>query len=175
MLRVRIFLAAFYVWAWILFQFNKFIGLIFERILKYTPNKLLPNVVPKIPIKILQAFDITNNTDITKKLNIFTNFKWDKEAADDKGGINIEPFAKYIESSIIWVAYALELDISENACNQFISMLETVEQKHLDFGDIHIKNNISYILIDISKKLIYKFAKNKLVKDDILFGEIDFH
>ena len=173
--KIQIFLFGLYVWTWIFFQINKFIGFILASIIKYMPDHLI-SVTPIIPVKILKAFDGKNN-DITNRLRFFMNYSWDNEMCDEQGGVDLEPFCNYISSSVVWVAYYFDFQVDENVCNQFSYLVELVEEKGGVFPNDEnnpFKKNIKFILIDTCKKIIYRLKEDKIEKQDIIFGEIGF-
>jgi hypothetical protein len=193
--RIRIFMAATYVWAVILFYIVKFANIMLGLIIMYLPTLFLPRVNPKNSIKILKAVDDRGN-EITKQLNMFMLFKWDKEMCDDKGGIDLDKFTDYIGSTLIWVAYILDYDISEDSCKQFLSFLppeafektppDECESDQDDNSDRTktsvlphvncIKKCIRYIFINTSKRIMYKLKKSsdEIIAEDIVFGEVNF-
>lgn len=198
--KLRIFMFGFYIWTWVLLQFVIFANFILKSVITYSPTFFLPDVNPKIPIKIVKAMDDKGN-NITKQLKMFMNFKWDPEMCDDAGGIDLDIFAEYIGSAIVWIAYIMEYDIDDKICEKFIEMAtkvkkydETENNKDILSNadtdndsnlDINISepNKLNYfkkciriICINTSKKIAYKLKKNTTTLDaeDILFGELDF-
>jgi len=178
---VKILMAALYCWAFILLQLNILGNLMLRLMITVIPNLILPNIVPDTPIRIVKAFD-QSGFDITKKLNIFMNFKWDAEMSNENGGIDLDAFCEYIGSSIIWICYTLEQDISIESCNKFLNFIKNVESTADDSetNKIHnlngLKKHMRTIVVNTTKKLIYKLKQNscEVSPEDIVFGEVDF-
>lgn len=183
--KIRIFLFAFYIWTWILFQLTRVTNMSLGLIIAYLPTMLMPSVSHKAPIKIIRATDDKGN-EMTKQLEMFMKFKWDKSMCDDHGGIDLDVFVKYIGSSIVWIAYIMDYDIDDNTCNRFLSMVEDLNSLDDDKSDATIRNNkltvnhfkkcVRLIVINTGKKIVHKLngGTAELVPEDILFGEIDF-
>ena len=123
--RLQMFLFGFYIWTWILFQLTKVANIMLGLIIMYLPYYLIPNVTPKTPVKIIKAIDDQGN-EITKQLKLFMNFKWDKTMCDE-GGIDLDIFAKYIKSSVIWIAYILEYEVGGELYNGFTYAVELLD------------------------------------------------
>lgn len=174
--KIQIFLSALYMWTWIFVQINKLTGYILGLIMAYMPNNFIMDLDPKSPIKIIRAFD-NNSNDITRRLKMFMNFRWDKEMCDDQGGVDLEPFTKYIGSSIIWIAYVFEYDININTVEQFVKLVSDCEGNSSQSEHVvdDFKKCINIIMVNTGKKIIHKLKNSKLSKEDILFGEVDFH
>lgn len=190
--RVRIFMFALYIWTYVLYYLTKFANFLLMLVISYLPNIFMPDVKPKAPVRVLKAVDETG-FDITKKLNMFMKFKWDTDLCDDRGGIDLDVFSNYISSSIIWVSYILEYDINGNISNSFMDYIQWLEkndkidpsdektnngsEKTVDTDVDFFKRCIRQILINTSKKVVYKIKKHTEVieSEDILFGEIDFY
>jgi hypothetical protein len=105
---------AFYMWAWILFQISSFFTFMLKMIIVHMPNYFIPSMsLKKTNINIIKAVD-DNSNDITNKIKLFMNLNWDKEAVDEKGGIDLDKFTEYIKSSCIWILYFIESDFDDN-------------------------------------------------------------
>jgi hypothetical protein len=100
--KTKIFLAAFWIWTWILFWISRLTNYILYLLLTWIPNGLTPKLTQKTPVYILEAKDGEGNL-ITNKLNLLLNLKWDKEMCDGRGGIDLDKFADYLGTSIIWM------------------------------------------------------------------------
>ena len=118
-----------------------------------------------------------NGKEITDKLNMFINFKWDKNMFDTNGGVDLDIFFKYIGSSVIWVAYILDYEINNNMCTKFINFVSKVDTDKNDYTIDHFKTYIKIAVIDIGSKIINKLQKDKKTIDseEILFGEVNFY
>lgn len=185
--RMEMFLYAFYVWSCILFYITKFANFMLGMIITFLPTLLMPNVSTKSPVRILRAVD-EKGTDITKRLNMFMKFKWDNDMCDDKGGVDLDKFSDYIGSSIIWIAYILEYEINDSTYNNFMMLINDIEKNADNTSDLtttcenynypleYFKKCIKFVVINTSKKVIYKLKKNTkdLEPESILFGEVDF-
>lgn len=174
--KTRIFLLAFWVWTWILFKLTQYANFILGLIIIHLPKYLMPNIKSKTPIKIIKAMD-GNGKEITDKLNMFINFKWDKNMFDTNGGVDLDIFFKYIGSSVIWVAYILDYEINNNMCTKFINFVSKVDTDKNDYTIDHFKTYIKIAVIDIGSKIINKLQKDKKTIDseEILFGEVNFY
>lgn len=169
--RTKIFLSALWFWTYLLYYFTKFINIMLYIVVVYTPdscvifrtklvkNKKIPEILnAKIKKKPCDNKQDDKTSDITNKLNILLNWKWDDDIGDI-GGIKIkELISKYpsVSSSIIWISYLFEID----------KKLETM-------SDEEVGKSIKYMLINISDKVMYRDANLK-TPEDILFGEIPF-
>lgn len=161
--KTKIFLASFWVWTWLLLQINKFCSLCLNCVLAWVPDNCIPVIVQKSPIKVIEARDEKRRI-ITNKLNLFLNLKW-RNTPYDRESIDIDKFAQYVGSSVIWVAYILDYKINP-LYDEFIN---SVKEKRFKSKDI---NKLLYIvIIDVKNKL---FHKNGIV-ENLLFGEVDFH
>jgi len=192
-------MAALYVWTWILFQLSRIGNFLLKIAIKTLPNIMLPDMTPKIPIKIIKAID-ESGFDITKKLKMFMNFKWDKTHCDDEGGVDLDTFSEYIGSSIIMVAYIFDYDFNDEICDKFLEIIKSddrhrsvKQESGTEFEsesdsptevDYPIRDPVGYfkkcirlVAINTSKKILYKIKKDTLSlnTEDILFGEVDFH
>jgi len=178
--RVKILMGALYCWAFLLLQLNMLGNLMLRLLITVIPNMVLPSIVPDTPIRIVKAFD-QSGFDITKKLNIFMNFKWDAEMSNENGGIDLDAFCEYIGSSIIWICYTLEQDISIESCDKFLNFIKNIESaddsepKKID-NIFSFKKHMRTIVVNTSKKVIYKLKHNinEVSPEDIVFGEVDF-
>jgi hypothetical protein len=174
--KTKIFLAAFWSWTWILFQLSNLSNKILKFVIYWLPNNVTPTfenlVVNKKPIKLLEARDGFGKI-ITNKLKLFMNLKWDKTMCDDKGGVDLDMFCKYIGSSVIWVIYLMEYEVNP-IYHKFITDVQT-DQFNMNAMHKFIKTAV----IDISNKIIKKFDSindnnTNCSTDSILFGEINF-
>jgi hypothetical protein len=159
--RTKIFLSAIVFWAYILYYMTKFINMCLCVFIDYTPDSFLifrpkRNVDTKIP-EILEA-KINDNTDISNKLNMLLNCKWDEDVGDS-GGIRVKDIVekyKFISTSIVWISYLFEID-----------------KKLESMSDVDIGKSIKYMLVNINEKVLYRDGDLK-TPEDILFGEIPF-
>lgn len=184
--RLQMFLYAFYVWSFVLFYLSRLANFTLGLIITYLPTLFIPKVSPAAPIKVLRAFD-DRGRDITKRLCMFMKFKWDKQIGDD-GGVDLDKFVEHIGSSIIWVAYIMEYEISDTMFHNFLSLINSIEQNtdtssnatvscdNIDHPIDYFKRCVKFVIINTSKKVIYKLKKGtkELEPEPILFGEIDF-
>jgi hypothetical protein len=163
--RAQLFLAAFWLWTWLLFQFNKLCGVILKCILIWVPDNYVPVIARSaVPVKILKACDAGGNT-ITNKLQLFLNMKWDLDLFDGKGGIDIEQFVKCVGSSIIWVAYILEYELGPS----YDAYMRLMQEGN--FAPNAVSKLLRAITIDAKNKLLYKLGNI----DHMLFDEVNFH
>ncbi len=160
--KTQIILAVLYTWSWTFFQLNRLANFTLGVFLRYIPDYLLLDTNPKASIKVLKAFD-SKCRDVTKRLKIFMKYKWDDEACDYKGGIDLEAFSKYIDSEIICVAYIFEKQINIRSISAFIKMM------------VNTPPYISFAIVDVKKKIINKVKHGIETEESILFGEVDFH
>lgn len=169
--KLQILLTALYIWTWIFFKINKLTGFILGSIITYMPTYFLLDIKPKLPIRILKASDDKSN-DITKRLNLFMKYKWDVTSCDDQGCVDLDSFADYIGTSIIYIMYVFDYDLDLSKLDKFLELAE-------DSNDINntsvFKKYINIAIIDFSKKIIHKIKEGKLESEDILFGEINLH
>jgi hypothetical protein len=169
-----------YMWVWFLIQLNNLGNLMLKLIIIGIPNSIMPNITPDIPIRVIKAVN-ENGFDITKKLNMFMNYKWDLDMCDD-GGIDLDSFCEWIGSNIIWISYILECDISNENCDKFLTFIKKIEPNDESASPIEIdslykfKKHLRIMVVDVSKKVVYKLKNNsvKLTEENILFGEISF-
>lgn len=174
--KLKIFLFALYCWTLVFFYISKIFNFILGSAVTYFPDYLFLNISNKPPVKILHASN-KNGDILTNKLQTFLNIKWDKTLCDDRGGLDLDKFSKYVNSSVIFVAYILDIDINAiaNKANNFLNnTLEFTKEENSDNLSFLTKN-IRIIVIDIGEKIISKLKNNELIQDDILFDEIDFH
>ena len=166
--KVKIFLFGMWLCAYMLFQFSRFINFTLGMIISYSPNYILPSI-NKTPVRILKALDMNGN-EVTNKLKLFMNYKWDNSMFGDHGGIDLDPFFNYIGSACVWVAYIFEYDIDD------IANLEFMENINEGASVALLKKCIRFILIDANKKIMKKVNKETqdITREDILFGEVDF-
>lgn len=168
--KIKIFLFAFWMWTWILFKLTIIANYTLGIIITHLPKYLMPDIKTKTPINIIKAVD-QNGIEITNKLQLFINFKWNKNMFDKNGGIDLDIFFTYIGSTVVWVAYVLDYDIN-NTCAQFIKLINHDNTKTLDTFTEYIK----IAVIDTSTKIIHKLKQNNTVEhEDILFGEVNFY
>jgi len=162
--KTKIFLGAPWLWTWILLQFNKLCQTILHGILYWVPNNYIPiftKCLNKSPVKLIKAMDMRGN-DITNKLNLFLNLRWD----DSLGGVDIKDFARYLGTTFIWVIYLLEYELSP-IYNDFIKSIHSKKFNNKDFNKL-----FKALVIDLSKKIIYRLEKN--IEEDLVFGETVF-
>lgn len=168
-----------YIWTWISFQYTKLLNFILLKMIQL-PNKTIPTITPNsdINIKIIYAVD-KNGNDISNKLILFMNFKWDIKMFDKYGGIDLDPFMKSINTEEITLLYCKD-DIMTNL--EFIMLSETVKELSAEFNSNAInwaKIYLNCININMETKIAHKLIgvlrTEHFVKSDILFGEIDFY
>ncbi len=164
--KTKIFLAALWLWTWVLLQFNRLCGMILKCILISMPDNYVPVPRVSVPVKVIKARDASGNI-ITNKMQLFLNMKWDQDLFDGKGGIDIDQFAKYVGTSFIWVAYILEYELG-TSYNKFISLMKVGHINSKIFEEL-----IRGVAIDVKNKLLYKLSN--LEPESILFGEVNFH
>ncbi len=158
--RAQIFLGAFWLWTWILLQFNKLNQFILSGILIWVPDNFIPMLrTKKVPVKLVKVID-KNGKNITNKLNLFLNLKWDDR------GVDIRDFARYVGTTVIWAAYLLEYELSP-IYDEFIFSTKSEDFCGKDFDKL-----FKAIIIDVSNKLIYRIGKE--TPDNILFGQVTF-
>jgi hypothetical protein len=175
--KTRIFLFAFWIWTWILFKLTLMANFFLGLVIIHLPNYLMPTIKSKTPVKIIRAID-NNGDEITDKLNLFMNFKWDKNMFDDNGGIDLDIFFNYIGSSAVWIAYIFDYEIDNEMCEKFVNFidltnLDTTERKPIDY----FKKCIRIAVINTGEKIMYKLRQNNdnIQQEDVIFGEIDFY
>jgi hypothetical protein len=159
--RTKIFLSALWFWAYILYFITKVLNVFLCVFITYTPDSFLifrprHTTDNKIP-EILEA-KLNNDVDISNKLNMLLNWKWDGDIGDS-GGIRIRDMVekyKSISTSIVWISYLFEID-----------------KKLESMSDADIGKSIKYMLVNINEKVLYRDADLK-IPEDILFGEIPF-
>lgn len=169
--KTKIFLFAFWVWTWILFKLTLVANYVLGAIIKHLPQYLMPGIKTKIPVTIIKAVDC-NGTEVTDKLQMFMNFKWDKTMFDKHGGVDLDIFFKYIGSSVVWIAYILDYDINTPTCMHFMTLLDNTDTPLDDF-----KKYIKIVVIDAGKKIMHKLNTNTttIETEDISFGEVNFY
>jgi hypothetical protein len=187
---MQMFLFAFYIWTWMLFQLTRVLNNILGLILIYVPNYLTPSNITQclnsnIPVQIVKAFD-DNGNDITEKLKLFMNFKWDRDMCDDKGGIDLDTFLNYLNTSFIWISYIMKYDINIISYLNFTDFVSNMGEDGLGkVGKIdELKKCIQMMVVNTSKKIIHRLKENKEASrsddlfsieiDDIVFGEVEF-
>jgi hypothetical protein len=178
--RVQILLLGLRIWVWFLMQLNNLANLMLRLIIIGIPNSVMPNITPDIPIRVIKAVN-ENGFDITKKLNMFMNYKWDPDMCDD-GGVDLDSFCEWIGSGIIWISYILECDISNDNCDKLLTLIKKLEPNEELQSPIEIdtlskfKKHLQILVVDTSKKVIYKLknTSSKLNEESVLFGEISF-
>lgn len=182
------------IWSWIAMRWVQLLNFILRSIILCTPTSVLPNFTPKIPVKIIKAMD-DNGNEITKQLKIFMKFKWDNEMCDDRGGVDLDTFTKYIGSTVVWVAYILDYDIDDDLCEKFMNIVNIITDKDQDPSSLddsnqdtssnktnldtdidlnmlntdslhYFKKCIRIIVINTSKKIAYKLKKNTTALDE---------
>ncbi len=170
--RTMVFLAAFWFWTWVLFQFNRLTQVILHSILAWAPDKYIPSIpegMKKSPVKLLRAAD-KEGRSITNKLNLFLNLKWDHETENAEGelsgGVDIREFAKCIGTTVVWAAYLLEYEL-DPAYNEFIATTRS-----RDFTSIDFRKLFKAVFIDVSNKIIYRFGAEDT--EPLMFGETTF-
>lgn len=176
----QILLVALRIWVWFLMQLNILSNLMLRLIIVGIPSSVMPNITPNIPIRVIKAVN-ENGFDITKKLNMFMNYKWDNDMCDD-GGIDLDSFCEWIGSGIILISYILECDISNENCDRFLTFIKKLEPTDESASPVEIdslykfKKHLRIIVVDASKKILYKLKNNsvKLNEENILFGEVSF-
>jgi hypothetical protein len=159
--RTKIFLSAMVFWAYILYYITKVLNAFLLIFITYTPDSFLifrptRRTDNKIP-EILDA-KINNNVDISNKLNMLLNWKWDMDIGDS-GGIRIKDMVekyKSISTPIVWISYLFEID-----------------KKLKNMNDADIGKSIKYMLVNINEKVLYRDTNLKN-PEDIIFGEIPF-
>lgn len=169
--RMQIFMSAIYVWAYILMQLNILGNLILKLVIIGIPNMMQPNFVPNIPLRVIKAVD-ENGFDVTNKLITFINFKWQDNCID------LDSFCEYIGSSIVLISYILTVDISDDVCDKFLNFVKSIESPDTQCVEkiniFELKKHIKTIMVNTSKKIIYKLKNDTVEKEDIIFGEIEF-
>lgn len=186
--KMQIVLIGVYLYTTILLRLSQVFNIMLGLMIKHMPDVLFPST--NSPIKIINAID-ERGVNIAKKLEAFIYYKWDKTMCDDQGGIDLDKFSEWIGSSVIWVAYIMDYDIKPADCENFLQFIKTAgssstnSPKSTDSntdGDIklhsidHFKKIIRVIVINTSKKIVYKINKatETLEAEDMLFGEVDF-
>jgi hypothetical protein len=133
------------------------------------PDRFTPTLKPNAPVKVIKATDSKGNI-ITNKLKLFMNLRWDKEMCDDQGGVDLDNFAKYIGSSVLWVAYLLEYELG----NEYETFINSTKDN--DYSSDSLRLLLRSIIIDVGNKLVYKLHDDDDVHPrNILFGEVNFH
>ena len=170
--KTKIFLAAFWMWTWILFQISNMFNKMLKFVLYWIPNNFTPTfetITSKPNIKLIEARDGFGKV-ITNKLKLFMNLKWDKTMCDDKGGVDLDIFCKHIGSSIVWVVYLLDYEINP-IYDEFVT---SIQENNFNMNKVH--KFIKTAIIDISNKVIKKFdTYTNQTEESILFGEVNFH
>ena len=85
----------------------------------------------------------------------------------EKNLIDLDNFSKIIGTSIIWIAYMFHYNDSEEYKKLYRSLNEE------NFNLEEFRNLIHIISVDIGNKLYYKVQNSKIIKENILFGEIN--
>lgn len=158
--KLQIFFAALYIWTCIFYYISKAINIVLENFLTYAPAILFPNY-NKTPVQILRAIDDRGN-EITEHLKMFMNYKWDKSLCDEKGGVDLDIFAKCVDTTCIWMSYILEMDVDD-----------IFDKIGHNGNENDFKKNIRIAIINFGEKIILKLKGDSLEGEDILFGEID--
>jgi hypothetical protein len=185
--RTRIFLAALYIWTWILFKLSLIVNVLLGLFLSCFPNDLIPNIKSKTPVKIIEANDDDGNI-ITNKLKLYMNMYWDKTMCDDKGGVNLDRFASYLNTTMIWVNYLLDCEKEKEEENNNISGVSSDSDEYGYYNKLYNRKKKVYestpkqkhsmpmiAIINIGKKVIRKISNAIETDEDINFGEINFH
>ncbi len=163
--KVKILLFIFWSYTWLCFQFSKLCEFLLKNILIWVPDKYIPIFKTSTnPVNIVKACDDNGNI-ITSKLQLFLNAKWDKDMCDDKGGVDIDLFTKYLNIKSIWVVYSLQYDL-DALHNTFIW-----DVKNNEITQSYVTKLIKFIIINVEKKCLFKMGKF----ESIMFGEINFH
>src|SRR6476620_7326530 len=121
--------SAIHIWTFIMFYFAKMYNFIIMLIITYNYNILTPDINPSLPVRIIKAID-NNGNDVTKKLKLYMKFYWDSEMLDNRGGIDLDNFTKFISSPNLCIIYILEDDIDKNIYSKFINMVN-MKNKHI--------------------------------------------
>ena len=157
------------------------------------PDYLLPKIENGTPIKIIYATD-KEGRPINNKLDLYLRYKWD-DSMFQNGGVDIDQFLKYINTEMISIAYISDKKI-QRICNNFINVIDKIKKDKIGYGNTSVsennligdfiqdtvksKKNINLIVINSKAKLLYRFKdeteeeSEKIVGENILFGEIDF-
>lgn len=148
--KLQIVLFFLYVWTFVLFYMSKVANIILGALIRYLPNILMPSVSHSAPIKIIKATD-GNGVEITKRLEMFMKFKWD-ESMCDNGGIDLDIFFKYIGSTVIWVAYMFDYEITQNTATQFLTLIDDIEE-YIKTGqhESDVKSDITDVNKDLNQ------------------------
>jgi hypothetical protein len=165
--RTKIFLSAIVFWAYIMYYITKLINMCLYLFIEYTPDSFLifrpkrktDTKIPEIlKAKIHDKNSDKVNVDISNKLNMLLNCKWDEDIGDS-GGIRIKDLVskyKSISTSIMYISYLFEID----------KKLESISAE--DIG-----KSIKYMLVNINEKILYRDVDLK-TPEYIIFGEIPF-
>lgn len=170
--QMQVFMAALYMWAWIMLQLNILAKLMLKLVIIAIPNAMQPNLTPNMPLRIIKAVD-EQGYDITRKLTSFMKFRWDTDCID------LDDFCEWIGSGVIWISYILECDISNETCDKFLSFIKSLESSKdsIPAEKVNIfefQKHIRTIVVNTSKKIVYKLKEDKVIPEDIVFGEIEF-
>lgn len=169
--KTKIFLSAFYIWTWIIFQMTQAFNYMLSLIIKSAPDAMIIYNFGRFNknnnVSILKASS-GNSTEITNKLKLWLNLKWDKNACDDTGGANLDQFAQYAGVSVLWIGYLLNYDKQD----EYKQFSDSMDNGVVDYNKL--TNLIKYIAIDFNKKIIYRFLNNETTQEDMLFGEVNF-
>lgn len=167
-LKTKIFLAAFWLWTWILFQFNKACAMVLGSILTHMPNEYIPRMKDRTPVRVICAHDEREN-DITNKMRLFLNTQWNHTVNDGRGGVYIEQFAKQIGTTIIYMAYIFDYDFDP----KYSDFIESTQQPGRPSKAY--KEAICNIIIDIGTKIVLSERWNRQTeKSSLLFGGVSF-
>lgn len=174
--RAKIFLAAMYIWTWLLFHFTRLCNFLLKLIIIYFPNNICyPNFkyFNNYPIHILQSRDYCSNL-ITDKLKLYMNKNWDKI----ENNVDLQLFSEQINSSIIWIAYLLECDKKE----YFQELDNLIKNDKLNIDKL--KKLVKILIVDFNEKMIHKFKYDEInddkpdeyieTQDPLLFGDVEF-
>jgi hypothetical protein len=149
------------------------------------------------PVRIIKALDGSGNI-ITNKLNLFLNLRWSAEACDGAGGVDIDDFARYIKTGVVWAAYLLERDLKFIYTKFIDTALKKYDAGNNADGNNDAGNNadgnndagnnadgnndtikdfddfLKFILIDMRNKVVLTKLNTDSAKS-INFGEVNFY
>lgn len=154
--KVAIFSYSLWIWVYITYTFNRFIGLFLKLILTYLPDRLVLSKDENKKPTIINAN--INNKNITNKIKLIINKFWDDEIGEN-GGVNVREIIKHyplLEKSIVCIYYIFEIED---------------EIKEIKIQDM--PKTIKCILLNISKN-IYHSSDNSYNGEEMLFGELPF-
>lgn len=133
MSRVKIFMFAMYVWAFILYNLTRLSGWCLMTFMRMVPDSCSPRGLPLIkpPVNVVEAgvkLRDGSTAKVTNRLSMFIGSKW--KSVNNSPSIDLDRLADAMGWVMLWICYTKEIDLedTEDAERAFVKAIDFVEK-----------------------------------------------